>query len=72
MWLAFNDVLRAEAPGWGFPQVIRIEGDVDQRFLAKRWCPGAKTRVIARDLCGNRWRTCPVIHRSRDRRLAIP
>jgi surfactin family lipopeptide synthetase A len=33
MWLAFNDVLRTEAPGWGFPQIIRIEGEIDHEIF---------------------------------------
>ena len=35
MWLAFNDVLRTEAPGWGFPQVIRIEGEIEPEIFDK-------------------------------------
>ncbi|MBZ5507151.1 MAG: amino acid adenylation domain-containing protein [Acidobacteriia bacterium] len=35
MWLAFNDVLRAEAPGWGFPQIIRIEGEIEPESFDK-------------------------------------
>jgi surfactin family lipopeptide synthetase A len=35
MWLAFNDVLRTEAPGWGFPQLIRIEGDIEPEIFGK-------------------------------------
>jgi amino acid adenylation domain-containing protein len=35
MWLAFNDVLRSEAPGWGFPQIIRIEGEVERESFGK-------------------------------------
>lgn len=35
MWLAFNDVLRAEAPGWGFPQVIHIEGEIEPEIFGK-------------------------------------
>jgi len=35
MWLAFNDVLRTQAPGWGFPQVIRIEGEIDLKIFDK-------------------------------------
>ncbi len=35
MWLAFNDVLRTESPGWGFPQVIRIEGEIKAESFAK-------------------------------------
>lgn len=35
MWLTFNDVLRNEAPGWGFPQIIRIEGRIEHRMFEK-------------------------------------
>jgi amino acid adenylation domain-containing protein len=35
MWLAFNDVLRMEVPRWGFPQLIRIEGEIDHENFQK-------------------------------------
>ena len=35
MWLAFNDVLATQAPGWGFPLIIRIEGEMDPEILGK-------------------------------------
>lgn len=35
MWLGFNEVLRTGGPGWGFPQLIRIEGEVDTGIFAK-------------------------------------
>jgi amino acid adenylation domain-containing protein len=34
MWLVFNDIVQSESPGWGFPQIIRIEGAVDPDILA--------------------------------------
>jgi amino acid adenylation domain-containing protein len=35
MWLPFNDILQSESPGWGFPQVVRIEGEIDQNIFGK-------------------------------------
>ncbi len=43
MWLAFNDILQSESPGWGFPQIIRIEGSVSPDALA-----AALSRLVER------------------------
>ncbi len=33
MWLTFHQVLKREVAGWGFPQVIRIQGGIDLEAL---------------------------------------
>lgn len=33
MWIAFGETLRDEQPGWGFPQFLRVAGNIDSTIL---------------------------------------